>query len=117
MLGFPRSKDRYTLDTYAGGKQIRYVLYQELENGSSPPAVYFLFFSFANISFLGTSSFIGELLIQTELIKCSFSLASISSFGIILSAGYAIWLVNSLNFGLLKTQYFDRFQDISRREF
>nr|YP_010620274.1 NADH dehydrogenase subunit 4 [Amplisiphonia pacifica]WAX04310.1 NADH dehydrogenase subunit 4 [Amplisiphonia pacifica] len=79
--------------------------------------IFFMFFSFSNISFPGTSSFIGEFLILIGLSKISFILVSIALLGIILSASYAIWLLNRISFGLLNTYYFTKFQDISRREF
>ena len=78
---------------------------------------FFMFFSFSNISFPGTSSFIGEFLILVGLIKISITLTFISLLGIILSASYAIWLLNRISFGILKTFYSFYFQDISRREF
>nr|YP_010620021.1 NADH dehydrogenase subunit 4 [Symphyocladiella dendroidea]WAX04034.1 NADH dehydrogenase subunit 4 [Symphyocladiella dendroidea] len=79
--------------------------------------IFFSFFSFSNISFPGTSSFIGEFLILIGLSKVSFILVGISLFGVILSASYAIWLLNRVSFNLLTTYYFIQFQDISRREF
>ena len=79
--------------------------------------VFFMFFSFSNISFPGTSSFIGELLILSGLVKLSFILVFLSLLGVILSASYAIWLLNRIVFSTLKTYYFFIFQDISRREF
>nr|WAX04126.1 NADH dehydrogenase subunit 4 [Polysiphonia sp.] len=78
--------------------------------------VFFMFFSFANISFPGTSSFIGELLILIGLSHLSLSLLLFTLLGIILSAGYAIWLLNRISFGVLNLYYFRIFQDISRRE-
>ena len=78
---------------------------------------FFMFFSFSNISFPGTSSFIGEFLILVGLIKISITLTFISLLGVILSASYAIWLLNRISFGVLKTFYSFYFQDISRREF
>ncbi len=79
--------------------------------------IFFMFFSFSNISFPGTSSFIGEFLILVGIMKISLSLTFLSLLGVILSASYAIWLLNRVSFGVLKTFYFLYFQDISRREF
>lgn len=79
--------------------------------------IFFMFFSFSNISFPGTSSFIGELLILISVSKISFNLLIIALVGIILSASYAIWLFNRVSFGTLKTYYTKNFQDVSRREF
>nr|YP_010620044.1 NADH dehydrogenase subunit 4 [Symphyocladia marchantioides]WAX04057.1 NADH dehydrogenase subunit 4 [Symphyocladia marchantioides] len=80
-------------------------------------AIFFSFFSFSNISFPGTSSFVGELLILIGLSNISLILVSFALLGVILSASYAIWLLNRVNFNLLTTYYFTQFQDISRREF
>ena len=79
--------------------------------------IFFMFFSFANISFPGTSSFIGELMILAGLVKVSLTLTLLALISIILSAGYAIWLLNRVVFSTLKTHYFSLFQDVSRREF
>lgn len=79
--------------------------------------IFFMFFSFSNISFPGTSSFIGELLILNSLINISLNLTILSSIGIVLSASYAIWLTNRISFNNLKIFYFIYFQDVSRREF
>ncbi len=77
----------------------------------------FFFFSFCNIGFPGTSSFIGELLVLIGAFQSNIFLTFTVSFSIILSACYSIWLLNRLSFGLLKINYFNKFQDISRREF
>nr|YP_011017767.1 NADH dehydrogenase subunit 4 [Polysiphonia morrowii]WQF69613.1 NADH dehydrogenase subunit 4 [Polysiphonia morrowii] len=79
--------------------------------------IFFMFFSFSNISFPGTSSFIGELLILVSIFKVNLSLLIGALIGVVLSAGYAIWLLNRVSFGTLKTYYSINFQDISRREF
>ena len=79
--------------------------------------IFFFFFSFCNLGFPGTSSFIGELLILVGALQSNAFLTFLTSFSIILSACYSIWLLNRLSFGLLKTVYFSTFQDISRREF
>nr|YP_011017623.1 NADH dehydrogenase subunit 4 [Bostrychia tenuissima]WQF69446.1 NADH dehydrogenase subunit 4 [Bostrychia tenuissima] len=79
--------------------------------------IFFSFFSFANIGLPGTSSFIGEFLILNSLLKVSFVLTSLATLGIVLSASYAIWLVNRISFNTLKIHYFSFFQDVSRREF
>lgn len=79
--------------------------------------IFFLFFSFCNIGFPGTSSFIGELLVLLGSLQSNIFLTFVTSFSIILSAGYSIWLLNRISFGLLKITYFTTFQDVSRREF
>ena len=79
--------------------------------------IFFFFFSFCNIGFPGTSSFIGELLVLIGAFQSNIFLTFITSFSIILSACYSIWLLNRLSFGSLKIVYFNTFQDLSRREF
>nr|YP_009348186.1 NADH dehydrogenase subunit 4 [Corallina officinalis]APX55296.1 NADH dehydrogenase subunit 4 [Corallina officinalis]QJF58204.1 NADH dehydrogenase subunit 4 [Corallina officinalis] len=79
--------------------------------------IFFLFFSFCNIGFPGTSSFIGELLVLLGSFQSNIFLTFTIAFSIILSAGYSIWLLNRIGFGSLKLTYFTLFQDVSRREF
>nr|YP_009441360.1 NADH dehydrogenase subunit 4 [Lympha mucosa]ATN23369.1 NADH dehydrogenase subunit 4 [Lympha mucosa] len=80
-------------------------------------SVFFLFFSFANIGFPGTSSFVGELLVLIGAFQSSIILVFLISFSIVLSAAYSIWMFNRIMFGILKLEYFNMFQDVSRREF
>nr|YP_009490438.1 NADH dehydrogenase subunit 4 [Gracilaria textorii]AWH62605.1 NADH dehydrogenase subunit 4 [Gracilaria textorii] len=79
--------------------------------------IFFLFFTFANLGFPGTSSFIGELLVLVGIFQINRILAFFAAIGMILGAAYSIWLFNRINFGGLKIQYFTSFQDVSRREF
>ena len=77
----------------------------------------FLFFTMANISFPGTSSFIGEFLILTGSFKCNTSIAFLGATGIILGGAYSLWLLNRIAFGNIKVQYYERFSDLNKREF
>ena len=79
--------------------------------------IFFFFFSFCNIGFPGTSSFIGELLVLIGSFQSNIFLTFVTSLSIILSACYSIWLLNRVSFGSLKLLYLRTFQDISRREF
>lgn len=79
--------------------------------------IFLMFFSFANIGFPGTSSFIGEILVLLGSFQVSTILTFFSATSMILGAAYSIWLLNRVSFGVLKTEYFTHFQDISRREF
>lgn len=79
--------------------------------------VFFLFFTFANLGFPGTSSFIGEVLVLLSSFQINKTLTVFSSLGMIFGAAYSIWLFNRIIFGSLKLEYFSSFQDISRREF
>nr|YP_010338880.1 NADH dehydrogenase subunit 4 [Bangia atropurpurea]UNJ18847.1 NADH dehydrogenase subunit 4 [Bangia atropurpurea] len=80
-------------------------------------SILLLFFTFSNIGFPGTSSFVGELLVLMGLFQFSIISTFLSAFSLILGAGYSIWLFNRVCFGNLKLQYISTFQDISRREF
>nr|APC24908.1 NADH dehydrogenase subunit 4 [Gracilariopsis andersonii] len=79
--------------------------------------VFFLFFTFANLGFPGTSSFIGELLVLIGAFQLNRILTFFASIGMVMGAAYSIWLFNRISFGTLKIQYFGLFQDVSRREF
>lgn len=77
----------------------------------------FMFFTMANISFPGTSSFIGEFLILTGSFKCNTSVTFLGATGVILGGAYSLWLLNRIAFGNLKVQYYEKFLDLSKREF
>lgn len=79
--------------------------------------IFLMFFLFANIGFPGTSSFIGEFLILLGLFQLNITTTVFSCVGIVLAAGYSIWLLNRLIFSNINYLYFSSFQDISRREF
>lgn len=79
--------------------------------------VFLMFFSFSNISFPGTSSFVGEILVLLGSFQINTVLTFFVSTSMILGAAYSIWLLNRISFGVLKLQYFNYFQDVSRREF
>ncbi len=80
-------------------------------------AVLFFIFSLANMSFPGTSNFIGELLILTGVLQSNFVVMVFASSGIILSAAYSIWLFNRVAFGTLKLKYLKNFKDITLLDF
>ena len=79
--------------------------------------VFLLFFTFSNIGFPGTSSFIGEILVLLGSFQSNTFITVCISISMVLGASYSIWLFNRISFGLLKTHYFKLFQDVSRREF
>ena len=79
-------------------------------------ATIFLFFTMANISFPGTSSFIGEFLILLGSFKVNSTITVLSATAVVIGAGYALWLLNRIIFGNIKTQYVNHFLDLSPRE-
>lgn len=82
------------------------------------PLFTFFFFAFtlANMSFPGTSNFMGELLMFLGIFAKNSTTLLLSTAGIVLSAVYSVWLFNRVAFGTLKTEYISRFSDINRRE-
>lgn len=79
--------------------------------------IIFLFFTMANISFPGTSSFVGEFLILVGSFKVNSSVTFCGAIGVIIGAVYSLWLLNRIAFGNLKIQYIDKFLDLNKREF
>lgn len=80
-------------------------------------ATIFLFFTLANISFPGTSSFVGEFLILVGSFKCNINITFLGATGVIIGGCYSLWLFNRIAFGNLKIQYTKKFIDINKREF
>jgi len=79
-------------------------------------ALFFLFFSVANLSFPGMSSFSGEFLTLVGSFASNTLVTFIACFGMILSAAYSLWLCNRILFGQLKVHYISNYQDVTKRE-
>jgi proton-translocating NADH-quinone oxidoreductase chain M len=77
---------------------------------------YFILFTLANISFPGTSNFIGEFLILLSLFDDNFFISLCATLAIILGAIYSIWLCNRLLFGI-KNNHILTYSDLSKSEF
>jgi proton-translocating NADH-quinone oxidoreductase chain M len=77
----------------------------------------FLFFTMANISFPGTSSFVGEFLLLAGSFKVNSSITFLGATGVIIGGAYSLWLFNRIAYGNLKTQYTTKFLDLTPREF
>ena len=80
-------------------------------------AVLFVFFTMANISLPGTSSFIGEFLVFAGAYQNNSFIGVLAATGMVLGAAYALWLCNRLLYGVVKPHFITSFSDISRREF
>ncbi len=80
-------------------------------------AIMFVFFTMANISLPGTSSFIGEFLVLLGAFQNNTFVAVMAATGIVLGAAYALWLCNRVVYGLAKPYYLSAFSDLSRKEF
>jgi proton-translocating NADH-quinone oxidoreductase chain M len=76
----------------------------------------FLFFTMANISFPGTSSFVGEFLILAGSFKVNTTITFLGATSIVIGGAYSLWVFNRIAFGNLKTQYISKFLDASPRE-
>jgi NADH-quinone oxidoreductase subunit M len=82
-------------------------------------ALFFFLATLANMSFPGTSNFVGELLIFLGLFQKNYFIMFLGSSGIVLSAIYSIWLYNRIFFGTLKFEFEVtlNFSDLNRAEF
>ena len=107
VIGVVYDRYRTRIVQYYGGLTIVMPLYISI----------FMFFTIANISFPGTSSFVGEFLILTGSFKVNTTITFLSATGVIIGGAYSLWLFNRIAFGNLKTQYIQTFLDISPREF
>jgi NADH:ubiquinone oxidoreductase subunit 4 (subunit M) len=76
----------------------------------------FLFFTLANISFPGTSSFVGEFLILVGSFKVNSTITFLGATGVFIGSVYSLWLFNRIAYGNIKTQYTQYFLDLSLRE-
>src|SRR5476649_38510 len=65
-------------------------------------AAVFMVFTLANVGLPGTSGFVGEFLSLIGTFKINTAVATIATFGVILSAAYALWLYRKMIFGNLK---------------
>jgi len=77
----------------------------------------FLFFTMANIGLPGTSSFVGEFLILAGSFKTNTSITFVGATGMVIGGCYSLWLFNRIVYGNIKTQYFNKFLDLTKREF
>ncbi len=68
---------------------------------------FFLMLTLANMSFPGTSNFVGEFMIFVSLVLSNFQVLIFASAGIVLSAVYSVWLFNRVCFGTFKNKYFN----------
>uniref|UniRef100_UPI003002F76D NADH dehydrogenase subunit 4 n=1 Tax=Cocconeiopsis kantsiensis TaxID=3082010 RepID=UPI003002F76D len=107
IIGVVYDRYRTRLVKYYGGLASIMPLY----------ATIFLFFTMANISFPGTSSFVGEFLILVGSFKVNTTVTFLGATGVIIGGAYSLWLLNRIVFGNLKTQYLHQFLDINLREF
>jgi proton-translocating NADH-quinone oxidoreductase chain M len=106
VIGIVYDRYRTRIVQYYGGLAITMPIYISI----------FLFFTLANISFPGTSSFVGEFLILVGSFKVNTTITFLGATGVIIGGAYSLWLFNRIAYGNLKTQYTQQFLDLSRRE-
>lgn len=80
-------------------------------------ATIFLFFTMGNVGLPGTSGFVGEFLTMMGAFKANTWAAFVAATGVILSAGYALWLYRRVVFGTIENEALEGIEDVSRREF
>ena len=76
----------------------------------------FLLCTIANISFPGTSSFVGEFLILTGSFNVNTVITCLGGTTIVLGSTYSFWVFNRIAYGNIKTQYTNAFLDLSIKE-
>ena len=79
-------------------------------------ALVFMVFTMANVGLPGTSGFVGEFMTLLGTFKVSIPTAFIATFGVILSAGYALWLYRKVVFGALTKPSLASIKDLTLRE-
>ncbi|RUM99685.1 NADH-quinone oxidoreductase subunit M [Pseudaminobacter arsenicus] len=90
--------------------------YGGLVNNMPKYAVAFLIFTMANVGLPGTSGFVGEFLTLLGAFKANTWVALFATTGVILSAGYALWLYRKVVFGALSKESLKSMLDLSTRE-
>jgi NADH-quinone oxidoreductase subunit M len=80
-------------------------------------AFIFLVFTMANVGLPGTSGFVGEFLTLIGTFKVNIPVATLATLGVILSAGYALWLYRKMIFGKLDKPSLMNIRDLGWREF
>jgi len=79
-------------------------------------AAVFMVFTMANVGLPGTSGFVGEFLALVGAYKANSTVAIIATTGVILSAGYALWLYRRVVFGELEKKSLADIEDMNGRE-
>ncbi len=90
--------------------------YGGLVNNMPKYAVAFLIFTMANVGLPGTAGFVGEFLTLLGAFQANTWVAFFATTGVILSAGYALWLYRRVVFGTLDKEALKSMLDLSARE-
>jgi NADH-quinone oxidoreductase subunit M len=76
----------------------------------------FMIFTLANVGLPGTSGFVGEFLTLIGTFRVNNWVATFATFGVILSAAYALWLYRKIIFGRLEKPSLAAIRDLGARE-
>ena len=79
-------------------------------------AAVFMVFTLANVGLPGTSGFVGEFLTLIGAFRVNTWVVFFATTGVILSAGYALWLYRRVIFGSLDKERLKALLDLSPRE-
>jgi len=79
-------------------------------------AAFFMVFTLANVGLPGTVGFVGEFLSLLGAFEVNAWVAAFATTGIILSAGYALWLYRRIIFGIIANPALKTIKDLSWRE-
>jgi NADH-quinone oxidoreductase subunit M len=79
-------------------------------------ACIFMLFTMANVGLPGTSGFVGEFLTLLGTFQSNTLVALLATTGVILSAGYALWLYARVVFGKLEKGELQWMPDVTPRE-
>lgn len=90
--------------------------YGGLVNRMPVYALVFMFFTMANVGLPGTSGFVGEFLTLLGVFKANTWVAFVAATGVILSAGYALWLYRRVTLGALIKESLKTITDMTPRE-
>ncbi|MDJ0822398.1 MAG: NADH-quinone oxidoreductase subunit M [Paracoccaceae bacterium] len=90
--------------------------YGGLVNRMPAYALIFMLFTMANVGLPGTSGFIGEFLTLVGIFQVNTWIAAVAATGVILSAGYALWLYRRVVMGDLIKESLKTITDMTRRE-
>ncbi|MGB3688263.1 MAG: NADH-quinone oxidoreductase subunit M [Jannaschia helgolandensis] len=90
--------------------------YGGLVNRMPVYALIFMLFTMANVGLPGTSGFVGEFLTLVGVFQVNIGVAVVATTGVILSAGYALWLYRRVVFGDLIKESLRTIGDMTGRE-
>jgi NADH-quinone oxidoreductase subunit M len=79
-------------------------------------AAFFMVFTMANVGLPGTTGFVGEFLSLIGTFKVNVVVATLGTTGVIVSAGYALWLYRQIIFGTLDNPKLAKIADLNYRE-